>query len=401
MKSCILFVDIDAFFASVEQIRNPRLRGRPVIVGGGVIASCSYEARRYGLRAGMPIHTALARCPGAIVLEGSHNIYKCFAEEVFDECRKLSPSVETYLDEAYCDLTGAERLNGGALKAGERLRAEVNRRTGLTVTVGIASNKMMAKITASRVKPDGIAAVEPGEEERALEALPVEKLPGVGYATHRALLELNINTVAELRRLSRDQLESVFGSHGRLLYERCRGRDTRPVSEREIPLSISRETTFHRATADSKEIRGMLSYLVERAARTMRSMELKCGKAKLHIRYADYIDRAAEKSFADPTGLDRDIYAMVMRLLERLHDRRVALRLVGVALGGFTCRGLNQGTLFDQETNERLARLYGCLDELRERYGHSIIISGDSAQLMDKLKRDSYGYILRTPSLTK
>ena len=401
MKPCILHVDIDAFFASVEQRRNPRLRGKPVIVGSGVIASCSYEARRRGLRAGMPLHTARRLCPDAVILEGHCATYRCFAEQIFEQCRRISPNIETYLDEAYCDLTGTEGVHGHPLDAGRALKQMVKAQTGLSVTVGIGPNKMIAKMAGSSVKPDGLAMVREEDAEQFIRNLPVEKLPGVGHATHQTLRKLNIATVGELWQLSRESLAVLFGANGPVLYERCRGRDTRAVNEREIPVSISRETTFHRETASLREIRAMLSYLAERAARAMRGLGLQCGKVKLHIRYSDLMDRTCEQALPRSTALDRDVYHAALRLLERLHSRRVSLRLTGVTLSGFSPVGLRQQDIFNPEQEAKLADLYRCLDQLRRRFGHSIIVSGNSADLLGKLRQDSYGYILRTPSLTK
>jgi nucleotidyltransferase/DNA polymerase involved in DNA repair len=230
----ILHVDIDAFFAAIEQRRNPRLRGKPVIVGAGVIASCSYEARRYGLRAGMPLSEAKRLCPQAVILEGHTQVYRCFAEDIFGRCRRLAPNVETYLDEAYCDLSGTERLHRDLAVAVRALKDEILDATGLTVTCGIGPNRMLAKLIGKTVKPDGLASIEAHEADAFLRDLAVDKLAGVGHAYAEVLRSMNLRTIGDMRVLPIDVLEALFGANGRLLFERCRGRDTAPVSEREI-----------------------------------------------------------------------------------------------------------------------------------------------------------------------
>jgi DNA polymerase-4 len=401
MVSCIMHVDIDAFFASVEQLRNPHLRGRPVAIGSGVIASCSYEARRFGLRAGMPLHTARKRCPRVIVLEGHYPTYRCFADRVFDLCRQVAPNIETYLDDVYCDLTGTETLYGPPAETGRRLKELIRKETGLAVTVGIGSNRTIARIASHLAKPDGLRVVAPGAEEEFLRDLPVKTLPGVGHATHEILQRLNVKTVADLQRMPRESLQALFGANGLALYERCHGRDARTVSEKEIPRSISRESAFHCDTMDPREIQGMLYYLVERAARTLRQLGLAAARIQTRIRYSDSVDEAAGAALPRGTILDREIFEAALDLLTRLYRRRVRLHLVGVTLSNFSLAGPHQMSLFGEKETVKLESLSCCLDELRQRFGHSIVIAGRSLELLGKLRHDSHGYILRTACLTK
>ena len=401
MTPCTMHTDIDAFFASVEQRLNPHLRGRPVIVGSGVIASCSYEARRYGLRAGMPLDQARALCPEAIILEGRQATYRSFANRIFACCRRMSPDIETYLDEAYCDLTGTERLYGSPMRAGEELRRRVRRETGLTVTVGLGTNRMIAKMASGAAKPDGLRQIRPGEEAAFIAGLPIEKLPGVGRATRETLAKLNIETIGDLRQLPRNGLTALFGANGGLLDDRSRGRDTRVVSEKETPKSISRVTTRHRDTASPKTIRGMLYYLIERAARTARDLGIECGRLNLRIRYADFASANRTRTLPEPTSRDKELFETAAEILDRLFTRRVGLRHIGVTLSRFSLQQDHQASLFDAPRDERAPRLYAAMDELRRRFGHAILIAGESVDLMNDLKRDSYGYVLRTPCLTK
>jgi DNA polymerase-4 len=400
-EPAILHVDIDAFFAAIEQQRDPRLRGRPVIVGAGVIASCSYEARRFGLRAGMPLSEARRRCPGAVILDGHAQVYRCFAEEIFARCRAVAPAVETYLDEAYCDLTGTERLHGDLLEAARRLRCAVRDATGLTVTCGLGPNRMLARLIGKTVKPDGLARTTAAEAGTFLQDLPVEKVAGVGHAHARTLRSMNVRTAGEMRALPVETLERLFGSPGRLLYERCRGRDTAVVTEREVPLSISRETSFHRDTADRAEIEGMLEYLTGRACRTARELGIRPRTVSVRLRYADSEGDECARSLPQPSDADPVVLRLALEILGRLFTRRVALHLVGIALSGFVRAGGEQGALFDEREAGRRAALYRAFDGVRSAFGHGVLVSGRALHLRGRLDQDEHGFVLRTPSLTK
>jgi len=398
----ILHIDIDAFFASVEQIRYPRLLGQPVVVGAGVIASCSYEARRFGLTAGMRLSEARRRCPGVIILEGHEKVYRAFAGRIFDLCRSVAPAMETYLDEAYCDLTGTERLHDGDLtRAARRLKKRIRKEIGLSVTVGLGTSRMVAKMASKAVKPDGLHRVPAGGEDSFIRALPIEKLPGVGHATAETLRRLNVRTIEDLRPFSAPDLERLFGAPGRALYERCRGRDTQPVTVREIPGSISRETSFHQDTIDPGEIAGMLYYLTERAVRTARGLSLKTQTVGVRVRYSDSGGDAASRSLPGPSDRDKEIYDQALELLTRLHTRRESLHGVGVVLSNFVSDAAGQLQLFDGGRGPRLDRLYESLDRVRDRFGHSAVVAGQSVRLLGRLEQDGYGFVLRTPSLTK
>lgn len=412
VATAVLHVDIDAFFASVEQICHPRLRGRPVIVGNGVIASCSYEARRFGLHAGMRLSEARRLCPEVVILDGHEKTYRAFAGRVFAICRRLAPAVECYLDEAYCDLTGARRLYGGDLRnAARQLKEAVRREVGLSVTVGLGTSRMVAKMASKSVKPNGLKAVRPGQEEGFISGLTVDKLPGVGHATAPILRRLNVQTIADLRALPLEQLVRLFGVSGRLLHERCRGRDTQAVSVREIPQSISRETSFHHDTIDRVEIEGMLGYLSERAVRAARQLGLKARTVSARVRYSSTSGEAggrsgpggeaASRTLTDPSDRDEEVYAAVQELLTKIYTRRESLHGVGVTLSNFVADSLGQLDLFDPDRGPRLDRLYKSLDHVRDRFGHSAVVTGKSIHLLGKVEQDGYGFVLRTPSLTK
>jgi DNA polymerase-4 len=396
----VLLVDIDAFFAQVEQVRYPKLRGRPVIVGAGVIASCSYEARRRGLRAAMRLSEAKRLCPEVVILEGSAQTYRCFAEEIFALCRETAPAVESFLDEAYLDLEGTDRLHGHPLAAGVRLKESIRRATGLTVTVGCGPNRMLAKMACRIRRPDGLNAIEAEGIEAFLAPRPAADLPGVGPATARRLRDLNIHTIAELRDVPVEALKRLFGAAGEAIHERCYGRDTRAVEPREVPKTLSRETSFHRPATDPDEIEGMLRYLAERAGRTLRELGVAARCVGAVFRATDNSSDSRGRTLALPTDLDSEIFETARDLLRRMHTRRVALHHVGLWVTDIRPPAALQGTLFEADP-AREAALLGALDGVRREYGHSAVVSGQSLHLLGKLEQNEHGFVLRTPSLTK
>ena len=401
MTRTVLHVDIDAFFASIEQQRDPRLAGRPVVVGAGVIASCSYEARRFGLRAGMTLSEARRLCPAAVIVEGHAQVYRCFAERVFERCRELSPDLETHLDEAYVELTGAERVHGDFLAAAARLRHAVHADTGLTVTCGLGPNRMLAKLVGKTVKPDGLARLHEEDAEAFLAGRPVEQLAGVGHAHARTLRSMNVHTIADLRAFSAAALEALFGAPGRLLFERCRGRDTAPVTAREIPVTISRETSFHRDTGDLAEIDGMLEYLAGRAGRAARERGLAARTVAVRLRYSDGEGAEQARSLRQPSAVDPVLLALALELRARLFTRRVSLHAVGITLSGFARDAAEQGALFDEPEAGRRAALCEALDDVRGAFGHGAVVSGRALHLRGRVAQDRDGFVLRTPSLTQ
>jgi len=398
----ILHVDVDAFFASVEQLLIPALRNRPVVVGSGCIASCSYEARRFGLRAGMSLAQARRLCPSAVFLPGQQHVYRCFAEHIWRICRRYTIALETYLDEAYGEATGMPILRRGDPPAlGRQLQKEALEAAGLPVSVGLAANRMLAKIASRSVKPRGVAWIAPGQERAFLDALPIEKLLGAGPKTAEKLRDMNIHTVGGLRALPRGILRSMFGQRGEVLYERCRGRDVQAVGHgTPAPKTISRETTFHQPTCDRREIRGMLYYLLERAMRTVRLTGLLARCVELSIRYDDFKEIAARRSLSAPAADDAEVFQAVSGMLDRLYRRRVALRHVGIVLSQFSPKGA-EGNLFEPLARSRRRSLYAAVDKIRDRWGHAAVVSGKSIELLGRLQQNDYGFVLRTPSLTK
>ncbi len=398
----VLHADIDAFFASVEQLLHPRLAGRPVVVGAGVVASCSYEARRRGLHAGMPIREARELCPGAVVLAGDRHVYASFAAKVFSALESFAPGLETHLDEAYFSLDGLGIPQGGLEAFGRSVRAEVARRSGLSVTVGIGPGKMAAKIAGKTVKPGGVRAVDRDGLFEMMTAMPVEVIPGVGRVTRRILADFNVRTVGALRAIGRDSLRAVFGARGPRLFDLCRGLDEAACESGGIPACISRETSFHVPASDPAEIEGMLFYLCERAAAEARRLSLSASVVSVKIRYSDLRGDEKRAALRGPTQRDDVVFETALSLLHALHRRRAGLRLVGAALSGLAGdRGTDQLDFFSGGTASRRDSLYRALDEIRGRHGHKAVVAGRSLALLGILEQDGHGFVLRTPCLTK
>ena len=420
MHSLVLHVDIDAFFASVEQLRNPRLANQPVAVGSGVIASCSYEARQHGLRAGMPLGKAIRRCPSLIIVRGHEAVYRSYASRLFEICHHWSPLVEEHLDEAYCDLSGTERLYPEPEKAVTRLRREVARATGLTVTAGLGRNRMFARLIGKFHKPDGLGSIEPEQEDQLLKKLPVAQLPGVGPRTEQILVRLGIETVEQMRQLSRPALGGLLGRNGEILYERCRGEDHRCIGGREIPRTIQRGTSFDEDVSCPRTLEAMLEYLCERAARNLRQRGLEARGIAVQVVHSDHVRVRRRIALDRPTCLDPPILEAALLLLRSMQSRRTALRFVGVVLDRIRAiPPTQQGVLFEtaresSEANgsgrehERCKRLFEQVDRIRARHGHGALLRGSTLALLQgdsstatELPRDRHGLILRTSCLTR
>jgi DNA polymerase IV len=396
MPTLVMHFDVDAFFASVEQLKDPRLRGKPVAVGNGVVASPSYEARARGVTTAMPIHQARKVCPELVVLDGRHEVYRCFTEAIWEIIRRYAPALETFLDEAFADFSGTEHVYPDIADLGRRIRREIRDEVGLPVTVGIGRNRMISKLAAKSVKPDGLCRVPDGEEDAFMLPLPVGKIPGIGPKTAALFGDMNIRTVREFREIPLATLQAMLGKVGAALYERARGEDSRPVQEREIPKQVSRETTLEQPTADRAWLEGMLFYLVDRAIRAIRQQGLRTRTMRVRFRYSDWVDEETSLSFP-PTAYDQDLQPLARKLLWKLYSRRVTVRFVGVQFSNFQA---DEGQL-ELFTDEALERFTTAVDAIRDKFGHGALVSGRAIELLNKLPKDAYGYVLRTPSLTK
>src|SRR5881394_2892985 len=330
----IVHVDVDAFFASVEQVLNPRLRGKPVLVGRGVVASASYEAKFRGVRTAMSFREALGICPKAAVVPGQYEHYADFAERVRRILETYTPAVETAaLDDFYMDFAGTERLYPDYEAALRRLQAEIFGRTGLSVSLGAARTKVVASIASRLERPRGFRMVTPGDEEAFLTPLPAEKLHGIGHVHAGALAERGIATIGQLRQVPKAALQAAFGeASGQQIWERARGLDGREVLLPSTPKSVSRETTIEGGTIDTEFLGGLIEYLSERIGSTLREYGTQARTIGLRIRYVAQVSAHQTVRLTEPTNDERELLSAAKELFGKLVTRRVAVRLAGVSV---------------------------------------------------------------------
>lgn len=338
----VLHVDLDAFFAAVEQRDKPSLRGRPVVVGGlgprGVVSTASYEARRYGVRSAMSMAEARSRCPHAAFLAGRFHAYRQASEIVMAALGELSPLVEPLsLDEAFVDLTAGDHDDlspAGVREIAATLRRTIAARTGLIASVGAATSKLLAKIASEEAKPDGLVVVEPGGELAVLHPLPIRAIPGIGPATADRLTRLGVRTVGELAAVAIDELVGVLGeAHGRSLYRLARALDDRPVSSERESKSVSVEDTFDRDITD----RALLAALAGRMAGRVAGRLSKSGQSgrtvTLKVRLHDFTTLSRSATLPGPTDDARVVSRVAVRLLDEI-DTTGGIRLLGVGVSG-------------------------------------------------------------------
>jgi len=402
----IVHVDLDAFFVSVEQALDPELRGRPVVVGGepglrGVVASASYEARAYGLRAGMPLTQAYRLCPQAVFLKGSFPRYCEASARFMSILGDFSPFLEPAgIDEAYLDLTGFESIYGSIWAASQRIRKRIKRELNITASAGIASSKVVAKVASDLAKPDGLLEVPPGEERSFLAPLPIAKLPCVGPNAERVLREMGVTAIGQLAALPPYLLRGNFGIMGDVLQRYARGVDERKVGPLPAAKSISRETTFMEDTLDRPFLRGVLCYLSERVGAELRSQGRSARCITLKLRYADFHTITRSRTLSQATDTDQEIFGVGVELMEEaLAHRRQRVRLIGIGVSNLAGEG-RQLSLFDF-ARERLGRLDQAIDDIRNRYGFTAIQSGRILRLKDFFPTENGDYLLKTPALSR
>lgn len=372
----ILHVDMDAFYASVEVLDDPSLAGMPVVVGGrpearGVVAAASYVARRYGVRSAMPMSRAVRLCPAAVILPPRMSRYEEMSAQIRDIFERFTPLVEPLsLDEAFLDVTGSQTLFGPAPGIGVRLKKEIRAETGLVASVGVAPNKFLAKIASDIDKPDGLRIIKAEEVTDFLDPLPVSRLWGVGPAMQRELERHAICTIAQLRRLSLDAVEHLFGRHGRHLGLLARGQDDRPVVPESEAKSISNETTFNEDLTDDTVLHTWLQQLAEQVGWRLRRAGLAGRTIQIKVRFADFTTLTRAHTLAQPTDISREIIAAAGTLFRtRLPVPRPPVRLLGVGVSGFDASDLQQADLFAEEQRRRDSQLDGVVDAIRGRFG--------------------------------
>lgn len=378
-QTWVIHADLDAFFAAAEVLRNPDLAGKPVIVGGspggrGVVASASYEARVYGVRSAMPVGQAARLCPHAVFVRPDGNLYRDLSHRFREILRDYSPIVEVVsVDEAYLDASHSERLFGGAVELARSLKARVKDELGLVVSLGVASNRLVAKIASDLDKPDGLRIVPHGQEAETFAPLPIDRLPGVGPKASATLRAHGIETLGQMARASDSLLQAISGRHAGSLRERAMGQYSKPVrGDRDPAKSLGRERTFSRDLNGLDELRPALFNLAERSGADLRQRGLTCGVVTLKLRYNDFSTVNRQRSLDRPTDAHQDIFEVACDLLRScLNERPAPVRLIGVRLSRLG-RPATQLDLFDDRW-ERTRKLNRALDGLAERHGGPVV----------------------------
>ncbi|MSR57882.1 MAG: DNA polymerase IV [Planctomycetaceae bacterium] len=379
----ILHVDMDAFYASVEEREQPELIGRPVIVAGspqgrGVVAAASYAARKFGVHSAIPTSTALRLCPQAIVIAPRHGFYAQVSDQIREILLRYTPLVEPLsLDEAFLDVTGCEALFGSAVEIGRRIKREIRDELRLTASVGVAPNKFLAKIASDLKKPDGFVVVDRQAVQAFLDPLPVGRLWGVGRVTGAAFEKLGLRTIADVRQLPVDELRRRFGEWGEHLAQLARGIDDRPVVPDREAKSISHETTFAVDLDDCEILRSWLRELTEHVGCRLRRHGLKGRTVNLKVRFADFQTITRAKTLPQPTDITDEIWTAAAELLAtKLPAQGGRIRLIGVGVSGFEASAQVQQSLFPDAERERRTQLDAAADQIRERFGAASLNRG-------------------------
>ncbi|MBS4168283.1 DNA polymerase IV [Parachlamydia sp. AcF125] len=352
----IFHIDMDAFFASIEILRNPSLKGKPVIVGGspdkrGVVSTCSYEARTYGVHSAMSLFEAKRKCPHAIFLEGDYTLYREYSSKVMKIFSEYSPLLEMVsIDEAYLDVSFLK--NDPTLSSkqyGRALKEAVLQRTGLTCSIGIASNKLIAKVASSRAKPNGLYEIPAGEEAAFLATLPIGAIPGIGSKTEKSLLEDHIYTIADLQEMGLETLIDRYGTRGYYFYLAAQGIDKRPVDGEEyFPKSIGAETTFETDLTDSAILLEVLLELVQKVCRRLKKHQTRTRGFSLKLRYSDFRTITRSRLLFSHTQDEQTIWEEARDFFLKIHIKETPLRLIGISLEKLS-DGYWQPTLWDWE----------------------------------------------------
>ncbi|MBP89326.1 MAG: DNA polymerase IV [Planctomycetaceae bacterium] len=389
----IIHVDMDAFYASVEERERPELRGKPVIVGGtpegrGVVAAANYAVRKFGVHSAMPTSTALRLCRDAIVLRPRIDYYAEVSRQIRDVFHHYTPLVEPLsLDEAFLDVSGCIQLFGSAEEIGRKIKQDIKDELQLVASVGVATNKFLAKFASDLDKPDGFVVVQENAIREFLDPLPVGSIWGVGRVAGKALGQLGIRTIGQLRGLSRETLDGRFGKMGEHMWNLARGIDDRAVIPDREAKSISHETTFARDVEDFEVLQAWLMALTEQVARRLRRHSLRGRTVQLKVRYDDFDTITRSQSLPEPTNSTDVLWRVASNLLSsRLPDRHLCVRLIGIGVGNVDRTERKQQLTFDDDGggSERLDEV---TDKVKDRFGPDAIrraIASGRSQSRDK-----------------
>ena len=373
----IFHLDLDAFFVSVERILDPKLKGKPVIVGGdpkygrGVVAACSYEARQYGLHSAMPIRTAYRLCPHGIYIHGSHGEYSRFSDAVENILLKYAPIVESAsIDEFYMDMTGCQKIYGSMFSFASFIQKEIWAKLLLPCSIGIGSNKTIAKIASDCMKPTGITYVLPGLEKDFLAPMPVETILGVGKVMLKDLNSKGIYKIGDITTLPQEYFAAAFGKYGIDLWRKANGEGTEYLIVQRERKSISKETTFDEDVTSNEFIKKTLFELAEKICQKVRNRNWVASTISIKLRYSDFQTLTRSRTIK-PTDDDKIVFNTAWQLLDKAHTRRVAVRLVGVGLTNFSEYSEQEFLFEDSEVKRK--KMFRAVTRIRDKYGYDVI----------------------------
>ena len=371
----IVHMDLDTFFVSCERLKDSRLNGKPVLIGGtsdrGVVASCSYEARKFGVHSAMPMRMAKQLCPEAIILRGNSGIYTKFSNDVTDVIKESVPLYEkTSIDEFYIDLTGMDKFFG-CHKLASELRQRIIKETGLPISFGLSLNKTVSKIATGEAKPNNEIRILAGTEKPFLAPLSVKKIPMVGNVTYKALCDLGVKRIKTVQDMPMELMHKVLGKNGLSIWKKANGIDNSPVIQYHERKSISTERTFGQDTTDIHKLKGLVIAMAENLAFQLRRGNKLTACVTFKIRYSDFQTYTQQKQIPY-SAMDHNIIPVVLDLFQKLYNRRLLVRLIGVKFSHLV-EGGHQINLF--EDNETHLNLSKAMDKMRERFGDRAVMS--------------------------
>ena len=370
----IVHLDLDTFFVSVECLKNPGLRGKPLLIGGhsdrAVVAACSYEARKFGVHSAMPMKLARRLCPQAMIMSGDHESYSKYSRLVTDIIAEKVPQFEkASVDEFYVDMTGMDKFFGCSKYTFE-IKKTIMKETGLPISYGLATNKLVSKVATNEAKPDGQLEIPFGKEKNFLAPLPIEKLPMVGAKTSQLFRQMGVRTIRTLSEIPVEMMENLMGKSGVEIWRRANGIDESPVVPYQEQVSISTENTFETDTIDLRFMNAQLVRMTEKIAHELRSQNKLAGCVTVKLRYSNF-DTVTKQCTISYTSLDNVLIKKVKELFIKLYDRRLLVRLIGVRFSHLV-PGNYQISLF--EDTDDLIRLYQEMDKLNGRFGKYMIM---------------------------
>ncbi len=400
-----LYIDIDAFFASVEQSLNRQLRGRPVMVGGlkherGVVACPSYEARARGVQTGTTLHEAAQLIPEGVFLKGDYHQYQYYSERFYDILFSVTPDIDKVSqDEACLDIAGAVRQFGSARALAWELQRRIGEELTLSTSIGVGPSRVVAKIASEYRKPMGLTIVTNEGLQEFMAAIPIKRLPGVGSVTGRILREMGIETAGQLAQVPEMYLKRIFGINGLKIAAYSRGEDGIPFRDYKAVRTVSRETGFAEDITDKKILLSHFYYLLERASARLRKLNKKAATVRIKFRYADFETIEGSSPLLPPSHDESVIFPRVEMMFERLFCRRLGIRLVGVTLANL--KGYVDNETFIKDRSERSRNLLRGLDAARRKSGFFSLMTGRTLALAERYQRGDTGYVLRTPGLSQ